>query len=218
MSHILFPHEHSVDQLLGTIGRPLPHVDARVVRDDGSDAEGDEVGELHVRAATASRAAWQSGRFTPLVDADGWLATGDLASTHDGYTILHDRKGFRIKTGGYAVYPIEVEAVLCEHDGVAEAAVVGVPDPALGEVVVAAVRPTPHRPVEVDELTRFVLERLARYKVPRYMELRPELPKGATGKLHKRVLRDELAVTWARQRGTGAGGRFAASEECDSSR
>jgi long-chain acyl-CoA synthetase len=120
----------------------------------------------------------------------GWFHTGDLAyQDEDGYLFIVDRKKDLVIRGGYNVYPREVEEVLYEHPAVAEAAVIGRPDPKLGEEVLAYVALKPGAEATPDELVAFTKERLAAYKYPREVRVVDALPKGATGKILKKELR-----------------------------
>jgi len=117
---------------------------------------------------------------------DGWLLTGDLARVdEDGYFFIVDRKKEMIIRGGFNVYPREVEEVLYEHPAVLEAAVIGVPDEAMGEEVAAAVVLRPGHEASGDEIRGFVKDRMAAYKYPRHVLFMDELPKGPTGKILK---------------------------------
>lgn len=162
-------------ELLLSVGRPVPGVDLRI---EGEGPDG--VGEIVVRA-----------RHAFVRDSDGWHRTGDLGQVGaDGYVILRGRCHDRIVRGGENVYPLEVERVLAAHPGVAEVAVVGVPDRRWGEVVKAVIVPAdPSDPPDEASLRSFARERLAPFKVPAIIELRPDLPRNAAGK----VLRRELA-------------------------
>ena len=154
----------------------------------------EQVGEIWMRSDTrrsyfrdeeASRETWTR---------DGWLRTGDLGYVDaDGFLYLADRKKDMIIRGGFNVYAVEIEAVLHEHSAVAEAAVVGIPHPVLGEDVGAFVVPRAGEPVTAEELEAFCRDRLADYKCPRRIELLDELPRNALGKVLKRDLRDRAA-------------------------
>jgi long-chain acyl-CoA synthetase len=127
---------------------------------------------------------------------NGWLHTGDMARVdEDGYFFIVDRKKDMIIRGGYNVYPREIEEVLYEHPAVLEAAVIGVPDPAMGEEVGAAVVMRPDTHASADEIRSFVKERAAAYKYPRHIWFDEELPKGPTGKVLKREIQVPDAVT-----------------------
>jgi fatty-acyl-CoA synthase len=127
------------------------------------------------------------------IDADGWLHTGDLGSMDErGYVRVEGRLKDMIKRGGENVAPAEVEACLAEHPGVAEAAVVGLPDARWGEVVVAYVRPAAGAP-EVDALVAHCRERLASFKLPRRWAFVQEMPLTASGKIRRAELRERAA-------------------------
>ncbi|MFE5934864.1 long-chain fatty acid--CoA ligase [Streptomyces sp. NPDC056470] len=167
----------------GSVGTPIEGVELRLtdVRDG--------VGELCVRGHNVMKGYLGRPEATAEALQDGWLRTGDLARVdEDGYYYIVDRKKDLIIRGGFNVYPREVEEVLYEHPAVAEAAVVGVPHPTLGEEVAAAVAPRPGADVTADELREFVRERVAPYKYPREIRLVEALPKGATGKILKREI------------------------------
>jgi long-chain acyl-CoA synthetase len=123
---------------------------------------------------------------------DGWLHTGDVARMdEDGYFYIVDRKKDMIVAGGYNVYPREIEEVLFEHEEVAEAVAIGIPDEYRGETVKAFVVRKPDGGVTEEEILAFCKERLAPYKTPKAVEFRDELPKSTVGKLLRRVLTEE---------------------------
>jgi long-chain acyl-CoA synthetase len=170
------------------VGRPVPGVEIRVVDDAGEEVAAGEEGELLIRTPAVMDGYLGNAAETAAVLADGWYRTGDLARlTADGYVSIVGRKRERIKRGGYSVFPAEIETVLLAHPAVTEAAVVGVPDGALGEEVAAFVAlrsgATP------DELIAWCRERLAAFKYPRRVTVLPALPRSATGKVLKAQLR-----------------------------
>ncbi len=163
-----------------------------VVRDDLSPVarDGREVGEIVVRGPTVMAGYYRDPEATAQAFAGGWFHTGDLAVVHpDGYLQIVDRKKDIIISGGENVSSVEVEGVLYQHPAVLEAAVVGVPDPKWGEVPKAYVVLRPGAQATPEELVAFCRERLAHFKAPKAVELVLELPKTATGKVQKFLLR-----------------------------
>ncbi len=178
----------------GSIGLPLIDTEARVVDAvTGADevAPG-EVGELIVRGPQVMKGYYKNPEATAAVLRDGWLYTGDLARRDaDGYFTVVDRKKDIIKTSGFLVFPAEVEEVLLRFAGVAEAAVVGVPDAEKGETVRALVVPRAGGKFDVAALEAHCREHLGKHKRPRQIEVVRELPKNFLGKVLRRKLRDE---------------------------
>jgi long-chain acyl-CoA synthetase len=173
----------------GSIGTPIEGVEMKLVDEDGNDVEGDDaVGEIAIRGHNIMKGYWNREDATKeVLDEDGWFRTGDMGKVDEGgYFFIVDRKKEMIIRGGYNVYPREIEEVLYEHPAVAEAAVVGVPDDKMGEVVGAAVVLKEGKEVDADELREFVKEQVANYKYPRRIWFPDELPKGPTGKILKR--------------------------------
>jgi long-chain acyl-CoA synthetase len=174
----------------GSIGTPIEGVEMKVVDDDGNELPRGQVGEIVIRGHNVMKGYWNRDDATAQVLVDGWLHTGDMATVdEDGYFFIVDRKKDMIIRGGYNVYPREIEEVLYEHPGVLEAAVIAVPDEALGEEVGAVVVRRPDSEAGADEIRAFVRERVAAYKYPRHVWFTDELPKGATGKILKREIR-----------------------------
>jgi len=176
----------------GSIGLPFPNTDQRlgpIAPGDPSPGPG-EPGELWVRGPQVMLGYYGRPEETAEVLADGWLRTGDIATLDaDGYAFIVDRKKDLAIVGGFKVYPREVEEVLYEHPGVAEAAAIGVPDAELGEVVKAFIVRRPGAAVTEAELIAFVRARIAHYKAPRSVEFRASLPKSAVQKVLRRELR-----------------------------
>ncbi len=178
----------------GSIGLPVPDTDQRVVGLDPPYAVlgTGEVGELEVRGPQVMLGYYHRPEETAAVLKDGWLRTGDIARIDaDGYAYIVDRKKDLINVGGMKLYPREVEEVLFQHPAVADAAVIGVPDAAHGEVVKAFVVRKPGANVTAEELIAFVRERIAHYKAPRSIEFRDSLPRSGVQKVLRRELRDE---------------------------
>ncbi|WUL28419.1 long-chain fatty acid--CoA ligase [Streptomyces sp. NBC_00353] len=167
----------------GSIGTPIEGVELCLI-----DAK-DGIGELCVRGHNVMKGYWGRPEATAETILDGWLRTGDLATVdEDGYYFIVDRKKDLIIRGGFNVYPREIEEVLYEHPAVAEAAVIGIPHPALGQEVAAAMALLPGAEATPDDLREFVRAQVAPYKYPREVWLLDALPKGATGKILKREI------------------------------
>ncbi|GAA4901032.1 long-chain acyl-CoA synthetase [Actinomycetospora succinea] len=188
--------EAPVDEASGalSVGVPVFSTVVRIMRDDGSDAEVGEVGEIVTRGPQVVPGYWNKPEETENAlrapDGSVELKTGDVGYMDDqGWFYVVDRKKDQINAGGYKVWPREVEDVLYEHPAVREAAVVGVPDEYRGETVKAFVSVRPGQSVEPDELIQFCKERMSAYKYPRQVELMDEIPKTVTGKLLRRALR-----------------------------
>jgi long-chain acyl-CoA synthetase len=171
----------------GSVGTPVEGVQMRLAGADGATVPPGEVGEIAIRGHNVMTGYWEKPEATAEAIPDGWFRTGDLARVdEDGYYYIVDRKKEMIIRGGYNVYPREIEDVLYEHPAVAEAAVIGLPHPELGEEVAAAVALKPGASATTDELRDFARDRVAAYKYPRHVWLVPELPKGPTGKILRR--------------------------------
>jgi acyl-CoA synthetase (AMP-forming)/AMP-acid ligase II len=176
----------------GSCGKPYGGIEIKIVKDDGTVAGPTEPGELFVHTGLAMDGYHRtSEQLTELAD-DEWKSVGDVAYLdEEGFVYICDRKKDMIISGGVNIYPAEIEAVLYAHPNVLDAAVFGVPDDEWGESVHAIVQPKPGTTIDLDELRTFVEPRLANYKRPRNYELRDALPRTDSGKLLKRVLRDE---------------------------
>jgi long-chain acyl-CoA synthetase len=172
----------------GSVGRPLPGVDLRLVDEDGREVEEGDPGEVVVRGPMLFSGYWPDGSGGP--DARGWWRTGDLAyADEDGDLYLVDRVKELVIVSGFNVYPAEVEEVLMEHPGIAAAAVIGVPHPATGEAVKALVVPAEGVELSVTDVLAHARARLARFKCPTVVQVVAELPYSATGKVAKGRLR-----------------------------
>ncbi|HEY3681888.1 MAG TPA: long-chain fatty acid--CoA ligase [Streptosporangiaceae bacterium] len=179
-----------VKEKAGSIGRPLFHVEARIVDPADRDCPADTVGELVLRGANIFAGYWMLPEATAEAFRGGWFHTGDLGRVDDdGYITLVDRKKDMIITGGENVYPVEVEQVLYRCDGVAEAAVIGLPDDHWGESVTAVVALEADASPDADALIAYARDRLAHFKCPNRVEFVDALPRNATGKVLKTELR-----------------------------
>lgn len=174
----------------GSIGVPLPGVEVRLVDADGEDALAGDPGEIWVRGANVFAGYWEDEEATKrVVDDEGWLHTGDVAGADDdGFLFIVDRSKDLIIVSGFNVYPAEVEEVLVRHEGVAEAAVVGVAHPHTGEAVKAFVVEASSSHLDEEELIAHCTRYLARYKAPSAVEFVNELPRGLGGKVLRREL------------------------------
>jgi long-chain acyl-CoA synthetase len=153
-----------------------------------------EVGEILVRSEAAMIGYWEDPKATAATIQDGWLRTGDLGQVdEDGYYWFVGRKKEIIVRGGSNISPLEVEEALYQHPAVRETGVVGVPDAALGEVVHAFVALKEGASVTEEALKEFMGTRMAAYKVPERIHFLPDLPKGLTGKIQRKTLREMAA-------------------------
>ncbi|MGW6060758.1 o-succinylbenzoate--CoA ligase [Streptomyces sp. NPDC055189] len=183
--------EHA-ERKAGTAGVPHFFTDIRVVRPDLSPADTGETGEVLVRGPHVMAGYWQLPDETAAAFADGWFRTGDAARVDaDGFVTIADRLKDMIISGGENIYPAEVESALLAHPDVAECAVIGVPDTRWGEVPRAVVVPRDGTAPAPDDVLAFLAGRLAKYKIPKSVVCVPELPRTASGKLHKPSLRRE---------------------------
>jgi acyl-CoA synthetase (AMP-forming)/AMP-acid ligase II len=179
-------------ELLGSVGRPLPGTEVKVVDPaSGEEVGAGEVGEFVVRGPQVMQGYWNAPEQTAQTLRDGWLHTGDAGYLDaDGYAYVQDRIKDMIVTGGSNVYSVEVEQVVSTHPKVAEVAVIGVPDDQWGETVLALVVTRPDETLTLDELQDHCRKSLGGYKVPRRLEVVDTLPRNPSGKVLKHVLRD----------------------------
>jgi malonyl-CoA/methylmalonyl-CoA synthetase len=174
----------------GTVGFPFPGVSIRIVDDQGVDVADQQEGELLVRSPMLCAGYWNRPEATAAAMDGGWFHTGDIAErASDGYITLRGRRSDVVISGGFNIYPREIEEVLVEHPSVAEAAVVGAPDPVRGEVPVAFVVARPGTAVDADTLIAFCRDQLASFKTPRRVVVVDRLPRTALGKVKKSELR-----------------------------
>ena len=177
----------------GTVGRPAPYCEVRVVSPDGTDVARDEPGEVWVRGPVVTPGYWGPADPAP-VTAGGWLRTGDVARMdEEGYLLMGGRAVDLVIRGGVNVFPAEVERALLAAGTLAEAAAFGVPSQLTGENVAAAVVPLPGRPVDVPALQAQVRERIGGHAVPRPVHVVDALPRGRNGKVDRAALRAALA-------------------------
>jgi malonyl-CoA/methylmalonyl-CoA synthetase len=183
------------DRRAGTVGLPLPGVELRIVGSGGGTVSEGEVGMIEVRGGNVFLGYWRMPEKTAEdLAADGWFTTGDLGTQDaDGYVTIVGRGKDLVISGGFNVYPKEVEEQIDRIDGVLESAVIGVPHPDLGEAVVAIVARRPGADPDPQALIDGLADRLARFKQPRKVVIVDELPRNTMGKVQKAALRAEYA-------------------------
>ena len=180
---------------VGSVGLPLPGVEITIFDDDDNPVPTDAMGEIVVRGDNVMLGYLNQPEATAEAMRGGWYHTGDIGKIDsDGYVFILDRKKDMILVGGLNVYPREVEEALFQHPAVADVAVIGLPDAVRGEAVTAVVVLKPEASAVERELIAFCRERIANYKVPRAVLFREVLPRGATGKVVKRLLKKELEL------------------------
>ncbi|MCR9097102.1 MAG: FadD3 family acyl-CoA ligase [bacterium] len=182
-----------------TCGRPIPDTETKIVDPDGKEVPAGEPGEIWTRGYHVMKGYWNDPAETAkAIDADGWLHTGDIGVMDErGYLRITDRIKDMFIMGGFNVYPAEVENLLFQHEGIAAAAVIGVPDDRMGEVGMAFVVPTPGTTLDAEALVAWSRDNMANYKVPRFFEVVDELPANASGKVLKNDLRDRAKAILA---------------------
>jgi len=176
----------------GSIGPAFTGTQVRIIREDGSFADVEEVGELVIRGHNVMKGYYNDSAATAAAFIEGgWFRSGDMAKMDaDGYFFIVDRAKDVIIRAGMNIYPREIEEILHHHPAVLEAAVVGIPDKTLSENVVAFIVLAPDAEVTAVELQKYCRDRLAIYKCPKVIEFIDKLPKNSTGKIMKRALRD----------------------------
>lgn len=178
----------------GSIGVPTFHTAARIVNADGVDMAPGETGEILLRGPSTMAGYWKNPAGTADALRDGWLYTGDLGyRDEEGAFYIRGRKKEMIISGGENIYPAEVERVLSQHPDIAEAAIFGVPDEKWGEVGYAVICLKAEKKLTKDKVIGFLNDRIARFKIPKYVTFMDELPKAASGKVAKRVLQESFS-------------------------
>ena len=180
-----------------SIGRPVPVAEVRIVDEQGRDVKRGEVGEIYLRGPLYSEFTYNNDDAKRREIALGDLVTvGDMGyQDADGYLYLCDRKRDMIISGGVNIYPAEIESVLIQMPGVRDCAVFGIPDEEFGEQICAHVEPLADTAVDAGAVRAYLAQHLARYKIPKVVELSPNLPREDSGKIFKRKLR---APYWER--------------------
>ncbi|MGY8524307.1 long-chain-fatty-acid--CoA ligase [Paracidovorax citrulli] len=186
----------SAPHRLASCGRPIGESLVRVVNESGESVSGDEVGEIVVRGPDVFAGYWREPELTQKAfDAQGWLRTGDLAKVdEEGYIYIVDRSKDMVISGGFNIYPTEVEQALYSHPAVYEACVVGVPDETWGEAVKAVVVLRPGKQASEAELIQHCRELLADFKKPKSIDFVAELPRNPNGKISRKEVREPF---WA---------------------
>jgi acyl-CoA synthetase (AMP-forming)/AMP-acid ligase II len=185
-----------IDEMCDTVGRPDDSGDHKIVDDDGCVAAAGEQGEIWLHGAGVFLGYWNNPEATAAaMTADGWLRTSDMALARpDGAWVLKGRKADMFKSGGFNVYPREIELALEEHPDIAYSAVIAVPDARYFEVGAAFVVAKPDRAPSLESLNGFLRERLANYKIPKTIQIREALPMLPIGKVDKAALREAVAA------------------------
>lgn len=189
-SPVVSAHRLSGVRKLGSVGQPLPGVEVAVMDDEDRALPAGELGEICVRGPNVMLGYYRLPDETAQTLRKGWLHTGDIGRLDaDGFLYVVERKKDLIIRGGFNIYPREVEEVLYAHPQVAEAAVVGMRDPLMGEDVLAFVVPRPGAALEAEDVIDFCQQRLARYKCPKSVRVVAALPKNPVGKILRKTLR-----------------------------
>lgn len=194
---MLFPWEHRLDgtaqeiRRISSAGRPAYMADLRIVNRDGKDIQAGEIGEIIHKGDHVFNGYWQNPKATEDAFKDGWFYSGDMGTfDEDGYIYFMDRKNDMIITGGYNVWPSEVENILYRHPAVLEAAVVAVPDDKWGEAIKAVVVLKPGAAAVESDIIAFCKDHVARYKAPKSVDFMNELPKNSAGKIMRKLVRE----------------------------
>ena len=183
------PEEDSLRKA-GSIGFPNFYIDVRVVDDQGVDVPAGEIGELILKGPVCTPGYWKNEKATAETIKDGWLYTGDLVRyDSEGYFYVAGRKKDMFISGAENVYPVEIERYLSTHPKIREVAVIGVPDEKWGEVGKAYIAVAAEMNLSAEEVIAYCDGNLAKYKIPKHVEFLPELPKGDSGKILKRLLK-----------------------------
>jgi malonyl-CoA/methylmalonyl-CoA synthetase len=178
----------------GTVGLPLPEVSVRVVKENGAACVSEEIGDVQAKGPNVFKGYWRMAEKTAEeFTSDGYFKTGDVGKFDaDGYLSIVGRSKDLIISGGYNVYPKEIELVIDEIDGVVESAVIGVPHPDYGEAVTAVIVAEPKTDLVEAEIIATLKTKIANFKIPKRIYFLPDLPRNAMGKVQKNVLRERF--------------------------
>ena len=191
-------YNHHWQYKSGSIGSPIDNISMKIVDAEGQEVPPGELGEIAIKGPNVMLGYWNRPLETAKVLRDGWFYTGDIGSMdRDGYFYIVDRLKDMINVSGFKVYPAEVENVLYQHPAVSEAAVYGIPDSLRGEIVSAHIVLKGNWTITEAAIAAFCAERIATYKVPQYFKFVDSIPKNPTGKVLKRVLREEQITVMA---------------------
>lgn len=191
-------YNHNSNYKFGSIGTPIDNVEMKIVDAEGKELPPGEIGEIAIKGPNVMLGYWNRPLETAKVLKNAWFHSGDIGSMdEDGYFYIVDRVKDMINVSGFKVYPAEVENVLYQHPAVAEVAVYGLPDPFKGETVNANIVLKDGYTVTEAEIAAFCSERIATYKVPRCFKFVDAIPKNPTGKVLKRMLREEQITVMA---------------------
>jgi malonyl-CoA/methylmalonyl-CoA synthetase len=185
----------------GTVGFPLPGIELKITDSTtGETLPQGDIGQIEVRGANVFKGYWNMPEKTAEeLRGDGFFITGDLGMIDaDGYVHIVGRNKDLIISGGFNIYPKEIEAVLDAQEGVLESAVIGVPHPDFGETVLALIVPSAERAPDLDAIHAHISQSLARFKLPKKLILLPEFPRNTMGKVQKNTLRDQFRDLFAK--------------------
>ncbi|HKT54579.1 MAG TPA: AMP-binding protein [Caulobacteraceae bacterium] len=186
--------DDGLERRVATVGRVLPHLECKIVDADGNTTPRGVAGEFCTKGYAVMLGYWdEPGLTADVVDADGWMHTGDLATIDaEGYGNIVGRIKDMVIRGGENVYPREIEEFLYRHPKVADVAVVGVPDPKYGEELCAWIRLKPGETADAEEVIGFCRGQIAHYKTPRYVRFVDAFPMTVTGKIQKFMIREQM--------------------------
>jgi fatty-acyl-CoA synthase len=186
-----------LDKRVGSVGRVHPHVEVKVIGEDGKTVPVGVQGELLTRGYSVMREYWDDKEKTAeSIDGEGWMHTGDLANIDaEGYCDITGRVKDMICRGGENIYPREVEEFLFTHPDIVQAQVFGVPDPKYGEIVCAWIVLRGGAEISADDIKAFCKEQIAHFKAPAHVHFKDELPMTVTGKPQKFIMRDQMMET-----------------------